>query len=127
MSPEQTQDPAEELYELTRAELYARLQAADRAVRAALDDEQYALVHELHEAQTDYLTLEHRTTDGRFADALARHFPGLEPAIRLVARHAWTAANDFEPERRRCNLIREDAPELPLSWCDESDESNGLS
>jgi hypothetical protein len=108
-------------HEPTRAELFARLEAADQAVKAALTAEQYALVNDLNEAQTDFRTLENRTVDARFVDALARHFPGLEPAIRTIARHAWTAANDFEPERRKCNLVRDDAPELMLSWCDESD------
>jgi hypothetical protein len=118
---QQTQDPPEEFREPTLAELRANVVELEQALELTLSDQQRRLLHQLQEAEADERHRQQSLADGRFADALARHFPGLEPAIRTVARHAWTAANDFEPERRRCNLVRDDASELMLSWCDEPD------
>src|SRR5438067_8712983 len=87
------------------------------------------LKHEVWDELIEQLTPEQRTllhridlemggahTDDmdQFVDALARHFPGLEPSIRSVAKHIFDTNNGKDPE---CGLGRKHPPIHTLHGC----------
>jgi hypothetical protein len=68
-----------------RSPAYAKLIDLDRRLKADLTPEQYALVHEYDETHGDSLYDEHCAAVDRIARGLAEAFPGLGPALEILA------------------------------------------
>ena len=69
-------------------------------------------------------TFEREAVLDRTVDALARHFPGMEPAIRAIARHAHESASHWLPDDRDCDLIREDVPGVVEAGCTDGEAAS---
>jgi hypothetical protein len=63
------------------------IQDIDRRLWLELTPEQYGLVRELVRLESDAPVPGLDDETERVVEALARHFPGMGPAIRAVARH----------------------------------------
>ena len=87
----------------------------NRVIKLALPDNQYQLVCDLSQLDED---LAHSGRDeevNHLIDAIARHFPGLEPAIRAVASHFTESNNDLTHDE--CGLGRRPAPDYMTGGC----------
>src|SRR5919198_6688720 len=69
------------------ADLHREAEQAEAAARAALSPEQWRLVWRFVEARDQARAEEHLTAEYEMADAIARHLPGLAPAIVALGHH----------------------------------------
>ena len=72
------------------------VQDIDRRLWLELTPEQYGLVRELVRLETDAPVPGLDDEAERLVEALARHFPGVGPAIRAVAQHLVESGTIYE-------------------------------
>ena len=103
-----------------RARALAGADELDRRIEALLPESERDLLRQLSDAICDRLGLEHEDLLDRFVDALARHFPGISPAIRTVAVHVGGICGYYDPNDERadaCGLVRIFPPDFRLDGC----------
>jgi hypothetical protein len=102
----------------TYEEARRKAEELERAVRSALPKDRWQLVHTLREADGDAQYIGQQEYVSHLVGGIARHFPGLEPAIRAVAAHFTETAQDHtDPAEDGCGLSRRPIPDYLLGGC----------
>ena len=106
-----------------------RADELDRRIERLLPESERDLPRQLDDATGGARLLEHRDWEDRFVDALARHFPGLGPAIRAVAVHLDDIASRHDPDdpvADPCGLVRASPPDFRLHGCADPDDDDAV-
>jgi len=101
--PETGPAPHVSLYDLSDEGLAERILELDRTLRRILPEDQHRLFVEHEDAQGILDWRRQQRADDRLIDALAKHFPGMAPAIRAIADHV-DRAYDPDEHATRCGL-----------------------
>ena len=112
-----------------RLRAMARADELGRRVARLLSESERALVRQVHDAVGQIALLEHQDWEDRFVDALARHFPGLGPAIRAVAVHLDEVSSYHDPDdpaATPCGLVRVSPPDFRLHGCADPDDDDAV-
>ena len=104
--PETEPAPHVSLYDLSDEGLAERAKELERTLRRILPEDQHRLLIELEDAQGILDWRRQQRTDDRMIDALAKHFPGMAPAIRAIAYHIDQAYD----------------PDVTSPWCGLGDD-----